>query len=196
MEALWAFIAKYWLGFVLAAMGAGVTALWHKIKATYKLGKQIQDQEVFDNFKTDIQNTLNGFKDDVVKTIEGKEDNMLKIIKGKEKKFEKAIQNDEKLIGSEIDSLNEKHQQHQEILENSRKVSQQYRDLYQKGLLYILKRSYFEDCEKLLDPNHVITYDEFTSISEDHALYKEFGGNGRGDENFELIKSKYHEQTL
>jgi hypothetical protein len=48
----------------------------------------------------------------------------------------------------------------------------------------------------LLDSNHVITYDEFTSISEDHALYKEFGGNGRGDENFELIKSKYHEQTL
>ena len=71
----------------------------------------------------------------------------------------------------------------QEILENSRKVSQQYRDLYQKGLLYILKRSYFEDCEKLLDPHHIITYDEFTSISEDHALYKEFGGNGHGDEN-------------
>ena len=76
---------------------------------SYKLGKQIQDQEVFDNFKTDIQNTLNGFKNDVVQTIETKEDNMLKIIKGKEKKFEKAIQNDEKLIGNEIDNLNEKH---------------------------------------------------------------------------------------
>lgn len=121
---------------------------------------------------------------------------MLNIIKNKEEKFEKAIEKDEEAINGEIIDLNQKHQQHQEILESSRKISQQYRDLYSKGFLYILKRSYFEDCEKLLNPNHTITYDEFTSISEDHSLYKEFGGNGRGDENFELIKAKYHEQTL
>ena len=196
MEAFLAFVAKWWLTFVLTAVGVCVTALWNKIKTTYKIGKDIQDQQVFTDFKEDIQKTLTDFKDDVVKTIADKEDNMLKTIQDKEKRFEKAIKKDEKLIGGEINNLNEKHQQHQEILENSRKVSQQYRDLYQKGLLYILKRSYFEDCEKLLDPEHVITYEEFSSISDDHALYKEFGGNGRGDENFELIKAKYHEQTL
>ena len=58
-----------------------------------------------------------------------------------------------------------------EILENSREVSRNYKDLYQKGLLYILRRSYFEDCEALLNPEHHITFEEFRSISEDHDLY-------------------------
>jgi hypothetical protein len=110
MEAIWAIVTKFWLEFLFGLIGAGLVALWNKLKKTYKLGKQMEKKEVFDDFKEDIQNTLNGFKNDVVQTIETKEDNMLKIIKGKEKKFEKAIQNDEKLIGNEIDSLNEKHQ--------------------------------------------------------------------------------------
>ena len=207
MEAFLAFVAKWWLTFLLTAAGVCVTALWNKFKATYKLGKDIQDQQVFNDFKKDIQKTLTDFKTDVVNTISDKETNMLnqisakendmlKQIADKEKRFEEVIEKDEKLINGELDKMVEKHKQHQEILETSRKISQDYRNLYSKGFLYILKRSYFEDCERLLDPDHVITYEEFASISEDHSLYKEFGGNGRGDENFELIKSKYHEQTL
>lgn len=196
MEAIWAIVTKFWLEFLFGLIGAGLVALWNKLKKTYKLGKQMEKKEVFDDFKEDIQNTLNTFKDDMVNTISEKENSMLNIIKTKEETFKQAIEKDEVAIGEEITDLNEKHQYHQEILEKSRKDSQKIRDLYSKGFLYILKRSYFEDCERLLDPEHTITYDEFQAISDDHDLYKEFGGNGRGDSNFELIKSKYHEQTL
>lgn len=196
MEALLAFVAEYWLKVLFGLIGAGIVVIWNKVKHTYKIGKEIEKKEGFKELKEEIKTSLDGFKNDVVNTITEKENAMLNIIKEKEEKFEKAIEKDEEVIGHEIGDLNEKHQRHQEILEKSREDSKKIRDLYSKGFLYILKRSYFEDCERLLDPNHTITYDEFTAISEDHTLYKEFGGNGHGDENFELIKAKYHQQTL
>lgn len=196
MEAFIAFVAKYWLGFVLAAMGAGVTALWNKIKDTYKLGKKIRDTRVFEDFKEDIQNVLNDFKKDVVETIEEKENNMLNIIQTKEQVFERALDAEDRAIEAGIKDLTENHKNMYKILENSREISKGYRDLYQQGLLYILRRTYFEDCERLLRPDHVITFDEFKTISEDHQLYNKLGGNHQGDIMFEAIEDKYHHQTL
>lgn len=196
MEALLAFVAEYWLKALFGLIGAGIVVIWNKVKHTYKIGKDIEKKEGFKELKEEIKTSLDNFKTDVINTISEKENNMLDIIKEKEDKFTSVIEKDEEAITEEIVDLNEKHKQHQEILESSRAVSQTYRDLYQKGLLYILKRSYFEDCQKLLEPHYIISYEEYRSISDDHALYKEFGGNGRGDEMFELIKAKYHQQTL
>lgn len=195
MEALIAFIAKYWLNFILALAGAGVTAIIVKIKDRYKLGKQIQDQKPFDTFKEEILGTLESFKKDVLETVSTNEDNILKLVKQKEEKFEEAINKEDKTIAEEIQNSIKNYEDIYKILEISREVSQGYRDLYQKGLLYILRRSYFEDCEALLNPEHHITFEEFRGISEDHDLYNQLSGNHQGDILFEAIEDKYHKQT-
>ena len=182
MEAFIAFIAKYWLNFFLALLGASVTAIIVKVKERYKLGKE-------------IQKTLKDFKEEILETVSINEDNILKLVQQKEERFEKAINKEDQAIAKEIQDSTQNYKEIYKILENSREVSRNYKDLYQKGLLYILRRSYFEDCEALLNPEHHITFEEFRSISEDHDLYNQLGGNHQGDILFEAIEDKYHKQT-
>lgn len=195
MEAFVAFIAKYWLNFFLALLGASVTAIIVKVKERYKLGKQIQDQKPFEDLQKEIQKTLKDFKKEILETVSINEDNILKLIQQKEERFETAINKEDRTIAKEIQDSTQNYKEIYKILENSREVSRNYRDLYQKGLLYILRRSYFEDCEALLNPEHHITFEEFRSISEDHDLYNQLGGNHQGDILFEAIEDKYHKQT-
>lgn len=59
-----------------------------------------------------------------------------------------------------------------------------------KGLLSVQRRTFKEDCERLLDPNHIITLDEFQQITNDHDIYNALGGNHNGDQLFALIEEK------
>ena len=59
-----------------------------------------------------------------------------------------------------------------------------------QGLLSVQRRTFKEDCERLLDPNHVITLDEFQQITNDHDIYNALGGNHNGDQLFALIEEK------
>lgn len=59
-----------------------------------------------------------------------------------------------------------------------------------QGLLSVQRRSFKEDCEHLLDPEHVITLDEFQQITNDHDIYNALGGNHTGDQLFKLVEEK------
>lgn len=59
-----------------------------------------------------------------------------------------------------------------------------------QGLLSVQRRSFKEDCEHLLDPEHVITLDEFQQITNDHDTYNALGGNHTGDQLFKLVEEK------
>ena len=184
MEALLAFIAKYWLGFILAAAGAGVTAIYNKIKERYRAGKAIEEQKRFDDFKQSMELEFQSLKSEVLDIIQKKEQAILK--------EEAEISCGMKDLQNEIATS---HNEIYRILETSREVSRGYRDLYQEGLLYTLRRTFFTDCEELLRSNHVITFEEFKLITEDHDLYNRLGGNHQGDILFKAVEEKYHGQT-
>lgn len=63
------------------------------------------------------------------------------------------------------------------------------------GVLSIYKKEFTQDCRKLLDPAHIITYDEFQNVSRNHEVYNGLGGNHEGDEMFAIVKEKYQDQT-
>lgn len=63
-----------------------------------------------------------------------------------------------------------------------------------RGLLSVQGRQFKADCKRLLDPNHVITIEEFQQINEDHEAYHALGGNHNGDAIFELVKKKAEEK--
>lgn len=59
-----------------------------------------------------------------------------------------------------------------------------------QGLLSVQRRTFREDCERLLSPDHTITLDEFQQITNDHDIYNALGGNHNGDQLFHLVEEK------
>lgn len=59
-----------------------------------------------------------------------------------------------------------------------------------RGLLSVQGRQFKSDCRKLLKEDHIISFEEFQQINEDHEAYHELGGNHNGDALFELVKKK------
>ena len=184
MEAFIAFFAKYWLTFIFGIISAGLTAALATMKKRYQAGKKVERDQELEPFKQKILDDVQELKEEV-----------LGIVQEKEEEFEQEeinLNNEMKQLHKEIvDS----HKEIYSILEKSRAVSQDYRDLYLEGLLYNLRKGYFIDCERLLEPDYVISFDDFTQICADHNLYNRLGGNHQGDTYFKAIEDKYHNQT-
>ena len=61
----------------------------------------------------------------------------------------------------------------------------------------IIEGAYFRsECRKLLQKDHVITQDEFDTITSEHGAYKALGGNHDGDALFEMVKEKHKDNLL
>ena len=65
-------------------------------------------------------------------------------------------------------------------------------DSVMQGILALWKRVFMEDGEKLLQPTHRITYDEFMDFTHAHVIYNNLGGNSEGDELYQMVSRKYH----
>ena len=61
------------------------------------------------------------------------------------------------------------------------------------AVLYLQKKEFLHNCEKLLAGNHEITFEEYGSIQKDYDLYKSLGGNGQGDTYMKAIEQKYQD---
>lgn len=96
----------------------------------------------------------------------------------------------------------------QKILENKADIADYHSDfqkrcsemngqfeVLQAGVLRIAGRWFIEDCQQLLEPDHVITQDEFEDIMDYHTTYNNLGGNHKGDEYFNLVSQKFHNQA-
>lgn len=68
-------------------------------------------------------------------------------------------------------------------------------DVLQSGVLRVAGRWFIEDCQELLEPNHIITQEEFEDIMDYHTTYNDLGGNHKGDEYFGLVVEKFHKQA-
>lgn len=65
-------------------------------------------------------------------------------------------------------------------------------DAIKGGTLALWRKTYFHDARKLLEPDHIITQEEFMKISVEHKIYNDLGGNHEGDEYFKSIQQKYN----
>jgi len=52
---------------------------------------------------------------------------------------------------------------------------------------------FYDECRRLLDPNHVITLDEYEQFNKDYEAYKALGGNHRGDILYKSVVVKFEE---
>lgn len=64
-----------------------------------------------------------------------------------------------------------------------------------RGILSIQGRQFLHTCHKLLEPEHVITVDEYEAFNDDYEAYKALGGNHRGDIMYKSVVAKF-EQSL
>jgi len=64
-------------------------------------------------------------------------------------------------------------------------------DIIKDGMLSIEGRAFRNECRKLLDEDHTITVDEYTTILAEHTTYNNLGGNHEGDELFKMVQAKY-----
>lgn len=63
------------------------------------------------------------------------------------------------------------------------------------GLLSVQAKSFREECHRLLEPDHIITVDEYENLVEDHRAYNSLGGNHKGDALFAAVTQKYLAQV-
>ena len=61
------------------------------------------------------------------------------------------------------------------------------------AVLYLQKKEFLHNCEKLLASHHEISFEEYGSIQKDYDLYKSLGGNGQGDTYMKAIEQKYQD---
>lgn len=62
------------------------------------------------------------------------------------------------------------------------------------GVLSIQGKEFRAKCRELLEPDHVISVDEFEEITEDHDAYNGLGGNHKGDLLFNAVVEKFNTQ--
>lgn len=62
------------------------------------------------------------------------------------------------------------------------------------GVLSIQGKEFRAKCRELLEPDHVISVDEFEEITEDHDAYNGLGGNHKGDLLFNAVVEKFNAQ--
>lgn len=180
MENVTNFVAEYWLSFLCTGLGGLVTAIIHKLYKRYKAGKDSEQNKPFEDFKSEIGS--------IVK-------NNLEIMTNRQNSFEERIENGvfakveekEEEFNKEEKTLLEKMTTLSGQIENSIKAA----DIRKQGLLYLYKKNFLEDCERLLESEHIITHDEYEDICQAHKHYKDLGGNHQGDILFKAIEEKY-----
>ena len=66
-----------------------------------------------------------------------------------------------------------------------------------KDDILTIEGAYFRsECRKLLQKEHIITQEEFNTITLEHDAYNSLGGNHEGDMLFEMVREKHRNQIL
>ena len=65
-----------------------------------------------------------------------------------------------------------------------------------QGVLSIQGKQFRDICLYLLDPDHIISIQEYEQFEEDYAAYKALGGNHRGDALHDRVVEKFTNQLV
>lgn len=62
------------------------------------------------------------------------------------------------------------------------------------GVLSLQRKNFIIMCHALLEPAHTITIEEFEELEEEHVIYKQLGGNHKGDSLHKSVVAKWNAQ--
>ena len=83
-----------------------------------------------------------------------------------------------------------------DFIEESREADKRMTDNINtvKSDVLTIEGAYFRsECRRLLQKEHIITQEEFDTITLEHGAYNSLGGNHEGDMLFEMVKELPHE---
>jgi hypothetical protein len=67
-------------------------------------------------------------------------------------------------------------------------------DIIKDGMLSVEGRAFRNECRRLLEEGHIITFNEYEAILAEHITYNNLGGNHEGDGLFSMVQAKYQNQ--
>lgn len=80
-------------------------------------------------------------------------------------------------------------------MEEDKKIHKEI-DIIKDGMLSVEGRAFRNECRKLLEEDHVITFNEYEAILSEHVTYNNLGGNHEGDGLFSMVQTKYQNQQI
>ena len=163
-------IAKYWVEWVcgLIALGLGIWARF-SIKA------------LKDKFNRDFDARCNATKAELKEYIET----------GLQAKAEaQAIQD----LDSQIKEVRVESQAADSRIEKTIMRLTEGQENMTAGLLSIQGRQFKDMCISLLEPGHIITFDEYELFEIEYDTYKRLGGNHHGDALHDRVVEKYSKE--
>lgn len=164
------FIAKYWIEFAFGLIASCIVFAIKQYYASQAKLKQ-KDQE---SFKKEIIDTINQDLEDQIT----RSDNADKKIENMVKELYDSV----KTLGDGVTSIKQ-----QMISDNVQALK--------SGVLSMQGKVFKADCRRLLEPNHVITEEEYEDIVADHNSYHNLGGNHIGDSLFKSVMKKWNVQV-
>lgn len=96
---------------------------------------------------------------------------------------------DEKISKVEAQSQEGDNKLHKELDQIHHEV-----DNMESGILSIQGKQFRDNCERLLQHSHYITVDEYEEFETEYEVYKELGGNHRGDALHDRVVDKVQTQ--
>lgn len=174
------FIQKWWLEFILGAIGIGITAIARHYQKLVKESKINQDKEKKETFKEEL--TI-----EVKQLIKDVREQVHKEIKLESTQVREEIAEYETNDGERLATLERK----TAILEDTLTAVASNLEIIKGGLLAIQGHEFRGKCRKLL-VQEIITPDEFEQLESDHIAYNSLGGNHKGDSLFNQVKTKYY----
>lgn len=182
MEAIWEFIAKWWLQLVLGFIGTGLTAVGGYYIMLIKKAKSSINQEKKQAFKdeltTEVKNLIKEVREQVHQEIQEESSQV------REEIAENETNDCEKITSLE---------KRADILEDTLSAVVTSLDAIKEGLLAVQGHEFRNKCRRLLQKD-VITLDEYEQLESDHLAYNGLGGNHKGDSLFDQVKTKYYAQ--
>lgn len=82
-------------------------------------------------------------------------------------------------------------QHYDEMSNKEDKLLHEEVDVIRDGMLSIQGKAFKDQCRFLLEPNHIITLNEYENILHEHTVYNRLGGNHEGDGLFSSVQAKY-----
>ena len=113
-----------------------------------------------------------------------------------DKKFNEQSENMTQKMGECYANLIEVVRESEEkSMEEDRKIHKEI-DIITAGRLSVEGRAFRNECRKLLEEDHVITFNEYEAILSEHVTYNNLGGNHEGDGLFSMVQAKYQNQQI
>lgn len=177
-----AFISKWWLEFVLAAVGTGLGLLCRHYYKLVQKGKAQEAEDKKEAFKAEIKVEVGELLKDVRKSVHQE-------IQKESSQVREEIAENETNDCQRITGLENR----ADILEDTLGAVVETLDVIKGGLLAVQGHEFRNKCRKLLRQD-LISYDEYEQLESDHTAYNSLGGNHKGDSLFDQVKTKYYAQ--